>query len=77
MTVKLKLSDISDEYYELPDVIKELGTSKRNVFWLIKRDEEFPEMYKLGSRSIWKRSEVEAYRKIRMYRKNVVGAMAE
>lgn len=71
MAVNLKISDISDEYYELMDVIKALDTSKRNVFWLIKRDAEFPETYKLGSRSIWKRSDIEAYRDIRDRRKNI------
>jgi len=71
MVKRLKISDISDEYYDLPDVIKELGVSQRMIYWLIEDDDEFPETYKLGQRSIWKRADIEAYRKLRRRRKNL------
>ena len=71
MATKLKISDISNEYCDLPDVIKTLGVSQRMIYWLIEGDEEFPETYKLGQRSIWKRSDIDAYLKLRNRRKNI------
>lgn len=71
MATKLRISDISDDYCDLRDVIGILGVSQRMIYWLIEGDEEFPETYKLGQRSIWRRSDIETYRDLRWRRKNI------